>query len=73
MGGGGGTISLGKEGVLRREKNDPWINGSQGRIKSPGPRWRSQRGDRGCGERLGQPLWGDEFGWETGSHGTEKG
>ena len=53
---GGGTISLGKEGVLRREKNDPWINGSQGRIKSPGPRWRSQRGDRGCGERLGQPL-----------------
>lgn len=26
----------------------------------------------GSEERSGQPLWGDEFKWEMGSHGTEK-
>lgn len=54
--GGEGTTPLGKEGVLRKEKTEHWINGSQGRIKLPGARWRSQGGDSGSWERSGQPC-----------------
>lgn len=37
--------------LLRKEKNEPWINGSQVRIKLPGARWKSQCGDKGSARR----------------------
>lgn len=45
-----------KEGVLRKEKTEHWINGSQGKIKLPGGKVETRDLGRGQGSPVGRGV-----------------